>query len=420
MSGTLGVTGLAGSARIAASRRTPAGRIRVANVITGMRAGAGGITLRGALALDPDLYTTTILAAEGGTLIDRAEEAGLEVIELRHMSIGRGVYPWTDSRAFREIATHLEARGFDLVHTHSTKAGALGRLAARRVGVPTVVHSFHGFPFHEFQSPVVRGALQTFERRLARITDYFLTDGTIVAAEAVRLKIASPDRIRAIASPVDDIPRASEASRRESRRLLGIPASAKLVGTAGRLESQKAPLDMVKAVASMGRRDVYLVWAGDGPLRGKTERLIERNGLRDRFLLLGERKDVARLLPGFDVFAMSSLFEGLPCAIVEAMTCGIPVVATAVNSVPEIVVPGKKGLVVRPSDPPSLGRALAYLLDHPGEAARMAEAAGVHIGDRFRPEVLGRDLHEVYEIAARLSSARLSSAHVLSAAEGTR
>jgi glycosyltransferase involved in cell wall biosynthesis len=385
--------------------------LRVAQVITGLRAGAGGITLRGALALDPERYSTTILAAEGGTLIDRAEKAGIEVIQLRYMSLGRGLYPWNDKRAYSEIATHLAAGKFDLVHTHSAKAGALGRLAARRVGVPTVVHSFHGFPFHEFQSPVVRGGLLAIERRLARITDYFLTDGTVVAAEAVRLKLAPPDRIRAIASPVDeDIPVASEAGRRKARLLLGIPEAAKVIGTVGRLNVQKAPLDLVEAVAGLHRPDVFVVWVGDGPLRGKTERLIARRGLRDRFLLLGERKDVATLLPGFDVFAMSSLFEGLPCAIVEAMTCGIPVVATAVNSVPEIVVSGKTGLVAKPSDPASLGRALAYLLDNRQDAARMAEAGRAHIGDRFRPEVLGRDLDEAYELAVRVTSAPVLAA----------
>jgi len=385
--------------------------LRVAQVITGLRAGAGGITLRGALALDPERYSTTILAAEGGTLIERAEKGGIEVIQLRYMSLGRGLYPWNDKRAYSELATHLAAGKFDLVHTHSAKAGALGRLAARRIGVPTVVHSFHGFPFHEFQSPLARSGLLRIERRLARITDYFLTDGTVVAAEAVRLRLAPPDRIRAIASPVDDeIPFVSEAGRRKARRLLGIPEAAKVIGTVGRLDGQKAPLDLVKAVARLRRPDVYVVWAGEGPLRAKTERLIERNGLRDRFLLLGERKDVATLLPGFDVFAMSSLFEGLPCALVEAMTCGIPVVATAVNSVPEIVVSGKTGLVAKPSDPASLSRALAYMLDNRQDAARMAEAAHAHIGDRFRPEVLGRDLHEAYEIAVRVSSGLVRTA----------
>jgi glycosyltransferase involved in cell wall biosynthesis len=201
----------------------------------------------------------------------------------------------------------------------------------------------------------------------------------------------------------------SEATRREARRLLGVPVDAKVVGTAGRLEGQKAPLDMVKALASIGRRDIYVAWAGEGPLRAKVERLIARHELQDRFLLLGERKDVPMLLPGFDVFAMSSLFEGLPCAVVEAMTCGVPVVATAVNSVPEIVISGKTGMVVKPGDAASLGRALEYVLDHPGEAARMADAARAHIGSRFRPEVLGQDLDEAYQIAVRVSAVPVMS-----------
>jgi glycosyltransferase involved in cell wall biosynthesis len=277
--------------------------------------------------------------------------------------------------------------------------------------VQAVVHSFHGFPFNEFQSPLLRSALLTIERKLAQMTDYFLTDGTMVAAEAVRLKIAPPDRIRAIASPIDDgIPIVSETACRRARRLLGIPEGAKVVGTAARLDPQKSPLDMVKAVDALGRRDVYMVWVGDGELRSETERLIDRKGIGDRVLLLGDRTDVSKLLPGFDVFAMSSLHEGLPCALVEAMSCGVPVVATAVNSVPEIVVSGKTGLLTAPGDPASLSRALAYLLDHPAEAARMASAARAHIGDRFRPEVLGRDLMEVYETARQLASARVTPA----------
>jgi glycosyltransferase involved in cell wall biosynthesis len=180
----------------------------------------------------------------------------------------------------------------------------------------------------------------------------------------------------------------------------------RVVGTVARLDSQKAPLDLVEAMAGLRRPDVCTVWVGDGNLRAKTERLIRRRGLEDRFLLAGTRSDVSRLLPGFDVFAMSSLYEGLPCAVVEAMKCGVPVVATAVNSVPEIVISGKTGLLARPGDPESLGRALAYVLDHRDEAVRMAEAARVHVGDRFRPEVLSQDLMEAYELALRHAGSR--------------
>ena len=393
-----------------ATEPAPGRRIRVAQVVTKLSAGAGAITLRGALALDPDRYSSVILTGEGGTLIEEAEEAGVEVVRIRHLAPERRVYPWDDLHGFREIASHLARRDFDVVHTHSAKAGGIGRLAARRVGVPAVVHSFHGFPFHDFQSAPVRRGLLEIERRLARITDYFLTDGTVVAADAVRLKLSPPERVRAIASPIDvRVGVVSDAARRSARRLLGIPVDAKVVGTLARLEGQKAPLDMVKAIAALDRPDLYMVWVGDGHLRSKTQDLLERSGLRERFLLLGNRKDVPELLPAFDVFVMSSLYEGLPVAIVEAMSCGIPVVATAVNSVPEIVISGKTGLLARPADPRSLARALQYLLEHPSQAARMAEAARAQIDDRFRPEALGNDLMEAYTLALGFASVRASN-----------
>jgi len=394
----------------AASSRARSRQLRIAQVVTKLSAGAGGITLRGALALDPDRYHTTILTGQGGPLAERADEAGLRVVHLRHMTSDRRVYPWDEAKGLRELMSLLESGGYDLVHTHSARAGALGRIAARRAGVPAIVHSFHGFPFHSFQSFSRRRTLITIERRLGRITDYFLTDGTFVAAEAVRLKLAAPDRIRAITSPIDDdIPQISESTRHEARRRLGVPLDAKVVGTVARLEGQKAPERMVAAMAALRRPDVFMVWVGDGDLRPKVEGLVNQQGLEGRFLLLGDRSDVSFLLPGFDVFALSSLFEGLPCAVVEAMSCGVPVVATAVNSVPEIVVPGKTGLLARAGDPDSLARAIGYVLDHPADAARMAEGARASLGDRFRAETLGRDLTEVYELALEIGAARSPS-----------
>jgi glycosyltransferase involved in cell wall biosynthesis len=256
-------------------------------------AGSGGIILREALALDDERYSNTILAPVYGALFDRAEEAGLSVIRLNHMGAGRRVYPWADVEAVRELAAHLRAGDFDLVHTHAGRAGLVGRLAARQVGVPAVVHTLHGFPFNEFQSPLTRSVLRSVERRLARITDYFLTDGTMVASEAVRLKIAPPDRIRALISPIDAVTPVTEATRRHARRLLGLPDGAKVVGTTARLAKQKAPLDMVAAIAALKRPDVYMVWLGDGELRAKTEKLVRKEGLGERFLLRCARRRFA-------------------------------------------------------------------------------------------------------------------------------
>ncbi|MDQ3086404.1 MAG: glycosyltransferase [Actinomycetota bacterium] len=380
--------------------------LRIAHVNANFAAGSGGIMLREALAVDPERYSATILAREDGSLFDRAEASGVDVVRLRRMGGGRHVYPGADLHALRELVSELSSGKFDVVHTHAGRAGAIGRVAARRVGVRAIVHTLHGFPFNEFQNPLTRATLRTMEQRLGRITDYFLTDGTFVASEAVRLKIAPPERIRALISPIDPVPPSSPAARREARHKLGIPDGARVVGTVARLAAQKSPLDMVKAIAALGRPDVYMIWVGDGELRAKTERLIEKEGLSERFLLLGDRDDVPDLLPAFDLFALSSLWEGLPCSIVEAMTCGIPVVATAVNSVPEVVIPGRTGLLARPGDPASLGRAIAYMLENPASAARMAGVAQHQIGEQFRTDVLGSELMDVYDTALRLAAPR--------------
>ena len=380
-------------------------QLRVAHITANFADGSGGITLREALALD-ERYSSTILAPADGSLFERAEDEGLRVTRLHKMGRGRRVYPWADVEALRELEEHLRAGDFDVVHTHAGRAGLVGRIAARRLEGCAIVHTLHGFPFNEFQSWPVRRALQSIERRLGRITDYFITDGTFVASEAIRLKVAQPERVRAVISPIDAVPPVSAEARRDARSLIGIPESARVIGTAARLAVQKSPLDMVKAVAALPQKDVYMVWLGDGILRAETERLIDKEGLGDRFLLLGDRNDVPRLLPALDIFAMSSLWEGLPCSVVEAMTCGIPVVATAVNSVPEIVISGRTGLLARPGDPASLSRALAYMLDHPDDAARMAANAGAEIGEQFRSDLLGQELMEVYDAARRFASAR--------------
>jgi glycosyltransferase involved in cell wall biosynthesis len=374
--------------------------LRVAQVITRFIAGAGGVALRGALALDPDVYSVSIISAPGGPLLAEAERAGLEVVLLDHMN--PEINPVEDYRCLHELEEKLGDGHFDLVHTHSAKAGALGRIAARRARIPGVVHTFHGFPFHNFQSWPLRMTYVEIERRLGRMTDQFLAVGGAVAAQAISLKIASPERIRTIASAIDvNVAPVSQAGRIEARRLMGLPMEAPVVGTVGRLAPQKAPQDMVAAMEAIGRSGVYCVWIGSGPLLRDTADLIQRKGLAGRFLLLGERNDVAALLPGFDVFALASRYEGIPCSLVEAITCGIPVVATAVNAVPEVVVPGRTGMLVPPSEPKLLARAIAFLLDHPDQGERMADAARVLIGDRFHPSILGQDLAFTYELALR-------------------
>lgn len=369
------------------------GRLRVAQVVTRFMAGAGGVALRGALALDPEHYEIVFITGEGDDLVMKAREAGHEVVLMPHLR--SEIAPADDRRALADLQACL--KGFDVVHTHSSKAGALGRLAAHRLEAPRIVHTFHGFPFHEFQSRARRAAYVGIERYLSRRTDVFLAVGGAVAAEAVRRGIAVPERVRVINPAIESSPApASPAVRAAARRRLGVPIGCKVVGTVGRVDYQKAPESFVDAIAALDRQDAYAVWIGDGPLRREMESRAERRGLQHRFRCLGHRDDVPELLPGLDVFVMASRYEGLPCAVAEAMAVGLPVVATAVNAVPDVVLPGETGLLVGPERPRQLAAAIGYLLDQPAEAARMAAAARLLIADRFTPEALATVLEAAY------------------------
>jgi glycosyltransferase involved in cell wall biosynthesis len=208
-------------------------------------------------------------------------------------------------------------------------------------------------------------------------------------------------------------------SRARARARLGLPADTPVVGTVGRLDYQKAPEDFVRAVAKLRHREALAVWVGDGPLRGAAEREIERHGLQSRISLVGERKDVPELLPAFDVFAMSSRYEGLPCAVVEAITAGVPVVATAVNAVSDVVLPGETGLLVPPRRPDALAAAIDHALDQPGAAQARALRAKQFLGDRFDTEHLGAVLDDVYR-RATTTRARTQASDLVTSGEGGR
>lgn len=370
-------------------------RIEVATVVTRFIAGAGGVALRGPLHLDPDRYRVTFVTGEAGPPADQATEAGFEVIV--EPSLVSPVSPRDDARALAALTRLFEERQFDVVHTHSAKAGALGRHAAHRCGVPLIVHTYHGFPFHQFQNPLRRAAYVAIERRLAAITDVVLAIGTGVATEALRRGLARPGTLRTVPPVVDGrVVEQTPETRLAARALLGLDTSRPVIGTVGRMDYQKAPEHFLQAAAAMRHREALAVWVGGGPMLEEMRARVDRQGLQDRVRFVGERHDVPDLLPGFDLFAMSSRYEGLPCAVVEAMRCGLPVVATAVNSVPDLVVPGVSGVLVPPARPAILATALDDLLDEPHTARRLAAAGRQRAGEAFDASTLADILDQVY------------------------
>ncbi|WP_067453335.1 glycosyltransferase [Actinomadura macra] len=394
-------------------------KLRVATVITRFNGGAGQVALNGALSLPDGGYeraivtggvgmdssassrTETVLYGEAavanaaaGDLTPQAHAAGMEIVQVGPLV--PQISPRDDRAALRTLTRVLAEGRYDVVHTHSAKGGVIGRVAAARAGVPRIVHTWHGFPFHEFQSWARRRAYIRLERVAAKHTDAFLAIGSETVTTALRLGLATPERIRLSWPAVDvDAYATAPGSRAHARRRLDLPLGVKVVGSIGRLTFQKGPEIFVKALARLPD-DVFGLWVGGGTMAGELERLTAKLGVGERMRWLGHRDDVAAVLPAFDLMAMSSRWEGLPCVLVEAIGAGIPLVATAVPSNQDLVLAGETGLLVPPGDPERLAGAISALLDDPSAAARMAERARARVGDWFSPAHLGTVLDETY------------------------
>jgi glycosyltransferase involved in cell wall biosynthesis len=368
-------------------------RIKVLHVITRFWAGAGGNTLLSALGTDPLRYDVWVAGAEGGPLWARARQAGLGTVELRRFR--EVLSPVDDLYVLWQLLRLLRRERFTVVHTHSAKGGFLGRLAAWLTRVPLVVHTYHGFSYHDFM-PARRRRLYLALERLGRpLADAFLAVSPRVASEAVAMRLAPPGSVTVVPSGVE-LEHLPERPDPRLRQELGVPAGVRLIGTVGRLDLQKAPLDFVRMAARVAaaRPAVRFVMVGDGPLADEVRAEAERLGVEVE--LVGFRADAPVLATAFDVFVISSLYEGLGRALTEALGSGRPVVATAVNGVPDLVVPGATGLLAPAGNPEALAENVTWLLDHPDEGRRMGAQGRALVHSLFDPALMCELIDRTY------------------------
>ena len=374
------------------------GRIKVVHVVTKLWGGAGENTLLSAIGMDRDRYETWIVACPGGHLWARAREAGVHTVELPEFH--ETISPRADLKALFSLVRLFRREGFTIVHTHMAKAGFLGRFAARIAHVPVVLHTFHAFGFHDFMKASRRRFYIALERFASRFAHMHIAVAPRMAREAVDKRLVRPGSICSVVSSVDldGIPDRVDNTLRDE---LGIPAGRPIVGTVGRIVPQKAPFDFVR-MARLVRRshpEAVFVMIGSGEfehdgLDRQVREEAERLGVD--VIFTGFRDDAPLLAAGFDVFVITSLYEGLGRSLTEALASGRPVVATAVYGVPDLITHGSTGLLATAGESHSIAQSVAWLLEHPKEARLMGAQGRTRVRSMFSPENMCGALDELY------------------------
>jgi glycosyltransferase involved in cell wall biosynthesis len=378
-------------------------RLRVAHVITRLElGGAQRNTLYTVTHLDRSRFEPFLVAGRGGALDGEARDSGVPSTFLD--ALVRPLDPRRDLAALRHLVRLFRRERPDIVHTHSSKAGILGRLAAWLARVPVVVHTVHGFGFHPGQSRSRRGMFVLAERAVAPLTTHFIVVSEANRQEGLDRRLFRSDEVSLIRSGVD-LERFREArSDPAVLQTAGVPEGAPVVGMVACLKPQKAPLDYVETARRIAAAipAAHFVLVGDGELRPSVERAVGAAGLQERFHLLGWRRDVDRLLKSFDVVVHTSRWEGLPRVFLEALASGRPVVATDVDGAPDVIRDGENGYLVPVGDVAGLADRAIRLLQDAGSRRRMGEA-GLSTPGEFEIRWMVAEQERLYErLSARV------------------
>ena len=336
--------------------------------------------------LDREAFTLEVIAPAPGALCGRLAALGVpvHVVDLSAL---------VSARAVTRLAATLRHLGPALVQSHGARSNVYARLAGRLAGVPAVVSTVHNALTDYPVSPARLAVYRAMDRLTLPLTSR-------VVCVAAALARDYPGRAVVVRNGIelaDFDPLAAAAAAPALRRALGL-GPGPVVGFVGRLTPQKAPLAFVALVDALrrARPDVQALIVGDGPLRAEVERALHVRGLGASCRCLGERDDVAALQGLLDVFVLTSVSEGFPFVVLEAMAMERPVVATAVNGVPEIVEPGVSGLLVAPGDAEGLARATLGLLGDPGAAREIGRAGRRRVRDAFTAERMVAETEAVY------------------------
>ncbi len=404
--------------------------IRVLHIITRMIVGgAQENTLLSVEGLDqlPEYEVTLASGVDNGPegeLLTRARATTRLIVV---PELGRNINPLADVKAFWQLYRLIKQGRYHIVHTHSSKAGVLGRLAAKLAGTPFVVHTLHSLVFHEYQPWLVNRTWRVIKKICAPLTDHFISVSSIISDKAIAARIARPEKFCTIYSGMElDWFLKAAVDPQAIRREFNIPAGAPVVGKIARLFPLKGHDQLLDAAPEIVRRHPHVRFflIGDGILYEHLRERARAAGILDNFVFAGliDRERIPEMLAAMDVVVHTSLREGLARVLPQALAMGKPCVSFDIDGAPEVVIPDRTGYLVKPNDSAGLADCIARLLDDPQLRAQMGAAGRRHVDPAFRAETMVRQIADVYAmLVARYPArrARFDRRHAPAAAQAT-
>jgi glycosyltransferase involved in cell wall biosynthesis len=348
-----------------------------------------------ATLLPPERFDVTVALSGGGPLDAEIKASGLRVLDYAP-SHGDGHFkqaspdgPVELLRQFRRIREDIRRNRYDIVHTHTSVAGAMGRVAAWSCRTPVRLHMVHAYAGHDAVPQPRRALFRAMERALDLVTTHYVAGSAFIREVGVQRRVFGPDHATVIHySSRMRVGDATEDDRARLRAELGLPPDALIIALVGRIEDQKGVDHLVsvvpRVVAEVPTAQVLVV--GDGTRRPEMQRLATELGVADRVHFVGWRHDLADVMRAVDVLALPSRWEAFGIVNLEAMAAAKPVVGFAVEGVPEVVVHGTTGLLSAPGSREELAENLIRVLADPGLAAGLGRAGRDRLLEHFSPE----------------------------------
>ena len=348
--------------------------------------------------LDKRMFKTDLACAPGGKLIPLVRSRNLNVITFKNLV--QPLHPAKDALATLSLASFMKKNPYHIVHTHNSKAGFVGRLSAKLAGVPVIVHTVHGFSFHDKEPRWRQGLFRNAERLASHWCDCLIFISQPLVDWALKERVADPKKMVKIYSGIE-LERFTPVPEEEKKRLRkqwGLGEQDAVVGIVSKLWEGKGHVLLIEAFREIRRRkrDAKLLVVGEGYLLKDLKNLVDQYGLNDAVVFTGFQSEVASILATFDVAVLPSLFEGMGRVLVEAMAMEKPVVASRVGGIPDLVEHGVNGYLVSPGDTKGLEQAIWTILDDPSLARRMGNEGRKRISNQFSAATMVHSIERVY------------------------